>query len=61
MTVKAYAHIVDKVVLNVSLWDGATEYTDTADLVEIPTGLPVGIGWRYIDGEWIEAPDPFAT
>ena len=44
---KTYAHIIDGKVVNVSLWDGVTEWTPAEDVVEIPEGTTAGIGWDY--------------
>jgi hypothetical protein len=46
-----------KVVENVMLWDGETEYyqDEKFDLVEI-TEENVGIGWSYENGIFVEPP-----
>ena len=44
---KTFAHIVDGKVVNVSLWDGVTEWTPAEEVVEIPEGVTAGIGWDY--------------
>jgi len=49
-TLKHMAHIVDGKVVNVSLWDGATEWSPAEEVVEISKGTNVGIGWDYVDG-----------
>lgn len=64
---KYLAHIVDGLVVNVSLWDGKKSFQTSEEVVEIPVveyfeeGIkkpffrPVaGIGWNYIDGEFID-------
>ena len=51
---KAYAHIVDGIVVNVSAWDGVAPYEPTEELVEIPEGTSAGIGWDYINGEFVD-------
>jgi hypothetical protein len=51
---KTYAHIVDGTVVNVSVWDGVTPYQPAEELVEIPEGTTAGIGWDYIDGEFVD-------
>ena len=51
---KKYAHIVDGKVVNVSLWDGVTEWEPVEEVVEIPEGVTAGIGWDYIDGEFVD-------
>jgi len=51
---KIYAHIVDCKVVNVSVWDGETEWTPSEEIVEIPEGSYAGIDWDYINGEFID-------
>jgi hypothetical protein len=51
---KTYAHIVGGEVVNVSLWDGVTPWTPSEQVVEIPEGVTAGIGWDYIDGEFVD-------
>ena len=51
---KTYAHIVDSVVVNVSLWDGVTAWTPAEETVEIPEGVSAGIGWDYVDGQFVD-------
>jgi len=51
---KQYAHIVDGTVVNVSLWDGESDWTPAEEIIEIPEGISAGIGWDYIDGEFID-------
>jgi hypothetical protein len=51
---KTYAHIVDGKIVNVSVWDGVTPYEPAEELVEIPAGVTAGIGWDYIDGEFVD-------
>lgn len=50
INVKHIAHVVDGKVVNVSLWDGVTEYNSNDELIEIPDGSYAGIGWDY-DGK----------
>lgn len=52
--VKRMAHIVDGKVVNVSLWDGESNWTPVEEVVEIPEGIIAGIGWDYIDGEFVD-------
>jgi hypothetical protein len=52
--IKTYAHIVDGKVVNVSVWDGETQYTPDEELVEIPEGTTAGIDWDYINGEFVD-------
>jgi hypothetical protein len=64
LPLKAYAHVIDGKVVNMSVWDGVQDYTppDGATMVETPhyldeDGEPratVGIGWDYVDGEFID-------
>jgi hypothetical protein len=51
---KTYAHIVDGKVVNVSVWDGVTHWEPSESVVEIPEGIVAGIGWDYIDGEFVD-------
>lgn len=64
---KYMAHIVEGKVVDVSLWDGLSEWEPGDDLVEIPlieffdeeTGetrtMPsAGIDWDYIDGSFVD-------
>jgi hypothetical protein len=51
---KTYAHIVDGKVVNVSVWDGVSSYEPAEELVEIPEGVTAGIGWDYVDGEFVD-------
>jgi hypothetical protein len=51
---KTYAHIVDGKVVNVSLWDGVTLWEPLEQIVEISEGVTAGIGWDYVDGEFVD-------
>ena len=51
---KTYAHIIDGKVVNVSLWDGVTPWIPSEDIAEIPEGVIAGIGWDYINGEFVD-------
>jgi hypothetical protein len=51
---KTFAHIVDGRVVNVSLWDGVTEWNPAEEVVEIPEGVTAGIDWDYVDGEFVD-------
>ena len=64
-----YAHVQDGVVVNVSLWDGVTDYTPPEGVTMVPLPFTVddegerryqgGIGWDYIDGEFVDnRPEP---
>jgi hypothetical protein len=48
-----YAHIVDGVVVNISVWSQRPPANPA--LVDV-TGLRVGIGMIYRDGQFIEPP-----
>lgn len=48
------AHILDGKIVNVSLWDGETSWTPAEEVVEIPEGVPAGIDWDYVDGEFVD-------
>jgi hypothetical protein len=59
--VSRYTHInTDGLVVNVSLWDGVTEYDPGKEisLVKVPDDLPCGPGWSYVDGEFIPPAEP---
>ena len=51
---KHMAHIVDNKVVNLSLWDGESDWTPAEKVVEIPEGITAGIDWDYINGEFID-------
>jgi hypothetical protein len=48
-----YAVVVDDIVSNVIIWDGETPL-ELELLVELTEDLGVGIGWSYIDGQFVE-------
>jgi hypothetical protein len=54
MNMKTFAEIVDNKVVNVVLWDGVAPFDPGMELVEIPDGIHAGIGWDYIDGEFVD-------
>jgi hypothetical protein len=59
--VKHMAHVVDGKVVNVSLWDGVTQWTPAEEVVEIPEGTTAGIGWdwdgkKFVDNRPVENP-----
>jgi hypothetical protein len=58
---KNYA-IIDSTntVINVVVWDGKPPWTPPDDCiaVAIPDGSNTGIGWTYVDGEFIAPPQP---
>jgi hypothetical protein len=51
---KTMAHIIDGKVVNVSLWDGESEWNPSEQTVEILEGSVAGIDWDYIDGEFVD-------
>jgi hypothetical protein len=51
---KTYAEIVDDKVVNVVLWDGVSHFNTGLEIVEIPEDSYAGIGWDYVDGEFID-------
>jgi hypothetical protein len=55
---KKMAHIVDGKVVNVSLWDGQSDWEPAEEVVQILPGTPGGIGWDYVDGEFIDNRPP---
>ena len=67
--VRGYAHVVDGLVVNVSLWDGVTEYQpgEGVEMVPLPytededgtRRYTAGIGWTFRDGQFVdERPEP---
>ena len=58
---KNYAIIdVTNTVINVVVWDGKPPWTppNGCIAVAIPKGSSTGIGWTYVDGEFIAPPQP---
>ena len=51
---KTYAHIVNGKVVNVSLWDGVSEWHPDEQVVEIPQDQAAGIGWDYVGNEFVD-------
>lgn len=61
-----WARIVDNKVVAVIAWDGVTHYPESNGLVELPyverevdgggteTVIVGGIGWDYVDGEFVD-------
>jgi len=68
--VKYMAHVVEGKVVNVSFWNGISEWSPIEEVIEIPTReyqdaegnnqiRPLaGIGWDYIDGEFVDNRPP---
>lgn len=54
-----YAIVKDNKVVNTCAWDGITEWTppENTQAVEIPDDVVAGVGYDYIDGQFI-APVP---
>lgn len=54
-----YALVVNDLVVNTIKWDRESEYQpDSGEILPIPDGINVGVGWSYQDGSFI-APDDF--
>jgi hypothetical protein len=51
---KNMAHIADGKVVNVSLWDGVSEWNPDEQVVEIPQDQAAGIGWDYVNGDFVD-------
>ena len=51
---KTYAEIIDNKVVNVVMWDGVTLFNPGMELVEIPEDSHAGIGWDYVDEEFVD-------
>ena len=59
---KHMAHVIDGKVVNVSLWDGVTEWTPAEEVVEMPDGSGAGIGWDWTGKKFVDnrpQPEPF--
>lgn len=52
-----FALVMNSEVINIVLWDGEAEFTPEGELINIEDHPEIGIGWTYIDGEFIP-PDP---
>ena len=51
---KQMAHIADGKVVNVSLWDGVSEWHPDEQVIEIPQDQVVGIGWDYVNNSFVD-------
>jgi hypothetical protein len=51
---KTFAHIVDGKVVNMSIWDEVSEWQPQEQVVEISEGVIAGIGWDYINGNFVD-------
>jgi hypothetical protein len=50
---KTYAILENELVTNVIVWDGLSDY-GVEGLVEIPDFSQAGIGWSYINEEFVD-------
>jgi hypothetical protein len=50
-----FAEIKDSVVVNTSVWNEDPQLPNFVNITDIPN---VGIGWGYVDGQFIEPPQP---
>jgi hypothetical protein len=50
---KNMAHIVDGVVINISVWDGESDWTPAEEVVEVPENEFVAIGWSYMNEKFV--------
>jgi hypothetical protein len=50
-------------VVNIMVWDGMPPWTPPEGhiAVVIPENSKAGIGWTYVDGEFIAPPEPEVT
>ncbi|MDW3779162.1 hypothetical protein QWU01_20355 [Kluyvera cryocrescens] len=53
-----YAVVEDNIVTNIVMWDGAEEWEPEKGEA-FPAPSNVGIGWSYVDGEYIAPPPLF--
>jgi hypothetical protein len=55
-----YAHVKNGAVVTVSLWDGTTKWTpgDGSTLHQLEDDSPVGPGWSFKDGEFVDERPP---
>jgi len=53
-----YALIKNNKVVNVIKWNGESEYQapEGAEMIEINNELKLGVGYEFIDGEWVAPP-----
>ena len=51
-----WACVKDGKVEQAIVWDGVQEWppAEQYTMVELPDGSPVGIGWDYVDGEFVD-------
>ena len=55
---KNMAKIENGVVVDVSVWDGESEWEGSRERVEIPATSEAGVGWEYSDGEFLDVRPP---
>jgi hypothetical protein len=48
-----YAHVVDGLVVNMSLWDGESDWTPADGEQIVLNDAGAEIGWSYVDGEFV--------
>lgn len=52
-----YCIVCENVVKNVILWDGQQDFNNKENCEIIQNDI-AGIGWKYVNGEFIAPPDP---
>lgn len=59
---KNYALInTENIVVNVTRWDGISPWQPPAGQQAVELTSEAGIGWSYIDGQFIPPPEPEPT
>jgi hypothetical protein len=55
-----YAHVKNGAVVNVSLWDGSSDYKPPKGetLHQLDDDSPVGPGWSFKNGEFVDERPP---
>jgi len=48
-----YAHIVNGIVVNMSVWDGGSDWTPPDGEQVVLNDADAEIGWSYVDGEFV--------
>lgn len=51
---KTYALVKESKVFNLVVWDGESEFTPEEELVEVPAGITIDIGFDYVDGDFVD-------
>jgi hypothetical protein len=54
----AIINLETRIVENVTVLEAGSEWQPPAGYETQPLGENVGIGWSFVDGEWIEPPEP---